>query len=33
MPNKTDVLIGTYLGRREASKAVQKSAYEPEPRW
>ncbi|MDA9492365.1 hypothetical protein [Bradyrhizobium sp. CCBAU 11361] len=33
LPNKTDVLIGTYLGRREAGKTVQKIAYEPEPRW
>jgi hypothetical protein len=27
------VLLGTYQGRREASKALEKIAYEPEPRW
>ena len=26
-------LLGTYQGRREASKALEKLAYEPEPRW
>lgn len=25
--------IGTYLTRRDATKAVEKIAYEPEPRW
>lgn len=29
----SDALIGTYLGRREASKALERIAYEPEPRW
>jgi len=27
------VLLGTYLGRREASKALDKIAYESEPHW
>jgi hypothetical protein len=27
------VLLGTYQGRREASKALEKIAYEPEPQW
>jgi len=27
------VLLGTYQGRREASKALEKIAYEPEPHW
>jgi hypothetical protein len=27
------VLLGTYQGRREASKALEQIAYEPEPRW
>ena len=27
------VLLGTYQGRREASKALEKMAYEPEPQW
>lgn len=31
--NPSDVLVGTYLGRREANKALEKIAYEPEPRW
>lgn len=26
-------LVGTYLTRREASRALEKIAYEPEPRW
>ena len=33
IPNTSDVLLGTYLGRREATKALEKIAYEPEPRW
>jgi hypothetical protein len=27
------VILGTYQGRREASKALEKIAYEPEPQW
>ena len=27
------VLLGTYLGRGDANKVLQKLAYEPEPRW
>ena len=27
------VLLGTYQGRREANKALEKIAYEPEPQW
>jgi hypothetical protein len=27
------VLLGTYQGRRKASKALDKIAYEPEPQW
>jgi hypothetical protein len=27
------VLLGTYQGCREASKALEKIAYEPEPQW
>jgi hypothetical protein len=27
------VLLGTYQGRREASKALEKIAYQPEPHW
>jgi hypothetical protein len=27
------VLLGTYQGRREASKALEQIAYEPEPHW
>lgn len=27
------VLLGTYLGRGDADKVLQKLAYEPEPRW
>jgi hypothetical protein len=27
------VLLGTYQGRREASKTLEKIAYEPEPQW
>jgi hypothetical protein len=27
------VLVGTYLGRGDANKVLQKLAYEPEPRW
>lgn len=27
------ILLGTYLGRREASTALEKIAYEPEPHW
>ncbi|AWO88412.1 MULTISPECIES: hypothetical protein [Bradyrhizobium] len=33
IPDNSDVLVGTYLGRREATKALEKIAYEPEPRW
>lgn len=29
----SDALVGTYMGRREATKALEKIAYEPEPRW
>jgi hypothetical protein len=25
--------LGTYLGRGDANKVLQKLAYEPEPRW
>lgn len=31
--NPSDVLVGTCLGRREANKALEKIAYEPEPQW
>jgi len=27
------ILLGTYLGRGDANKVLQKLAYEPEPRW
>jgi len=27
------ILLGAYQGRREANKAVEKIAYEPEPQW
>jgi hypothetical protein len=30
---ESGALIGTYQGRRDASKALDKIAYEPEPRW
>ena len=33
IPNRSDVLLGTYFGRREGTKALEKIAYEPEPRW
>jgi hypothetical protein len=33
IPHKSDALVGTYQGRREATKALEKIAYEPEPRW
>jgi len=33
MPDTFHALVGTYLGRREATKALEKIAYEPEPRW
>jgi hypothetical protein len=26
-------LLGTYQGRREANKALERIAYQPEPRW
>jgi hypothetical protein len=32
-PEDTGVLLGTYQGRREASKAFEKIAYESEPHW
>lgn len=33
IPEDAGVLLGTYQGRREASKALEKIAYEPESQW